>query len=311
MIRKIGLFHSFLKETIAGLDIGEDYVSTASISIGKNGLPEVEKLGCIEKKRGLSNSAIACQLRRLWHKYNIKTRTVASCFRSPSLNIKYFKYPRLSDKELKSALCLEAEHTFQKPRQDLYIDWLSFPKQDNSSIEGVLAAAPKEDVRSHLSILKMAGLYPVIVDIGCMAAANLYTRSKKYRPRETICVVNANSGIVDISILSENSRIYPRSVYSAPESTCEKTGFIIENIVELLSYYRFKLHFNPAEKLVITGRLSNDKSFMEGIKKAIAIPVDTWNPLDEIALNRPVSYEEKELLGPIASASLGLAMHSE
>lgn len=301
---------SFLKETIAGLDIGEDYISAASLSIGKNGLPDVEKLGFIEKKPQLSNSAIACQLRRLWRKHNIKTRTVASCFRSPSLNIKYFKYPRLSDKELKSALILEAEHTFQRPKQNLYIDWLSFPKQDDNSIEGVLAAAPKEDVKSHISILRMAGLYPVIIDIGCMAVANLYKKSKDHKPKETVCVVNANNSIVDISILSEGSRIYPRSVYSALSSARDRMDFLIENIGELLKYYQFKLHFKPAERLIITGRLSHDEAFMEGIKKSVDIPVDIWDPLKEMALNRSVSAEEKSLLGPITAASLGLAMHS-
>jgi Tfp pilus assembly PilM family ATPase len=304
-----GALYSLLKETIAGLDIGEDYISAASLSIGKNGLPDVEKLGCIEKKPNLSNSAIACRLRGLWHKHKIKTRTVASCFRSPSLNIKYFKYPRLSDKELKSALYLEAEHTFQRPRRDLYIDWLSFPKQDNN-IEGVLAAAPKEDVKSHISILRMAGLYPVIIDIGCMAVANLYKRLKDQRLQEPVCVVNANNGIIDISILSEGSRIYPRSAYSAPSSARDNKGFIIENIGELLRYYQFKLHQKPVEKLMITGRLSHDKVFMEELKKSVEIPVDIWDPLKEIVLKQPAFAEKKELLGPMTAASLGLALEN-
>ncbi len=303
------LFSSFLKEMVVGLDIGEDYVSAASLSIGKNGLPDVEKLGYIEKKPHLSNSAIACQLRRLWHKYKIKTRTVLSCFRSPSLNIKYFKYPRLSDKELKSALYLEAEHTFQRPRKDLYIDWLSFPKQDDSNnIEGVLAAAPKEDVKNHLSVLRMAGLYPVIVDIGCMAVSNLYKKLNNQKLQGTVCIVNANNGIVDISILSGDSRIYPRSVYSALESARDRTDFFIENIGELLRYCQFKLHFKPAEKLIITGRLSHDEAFMEEIKKSIDIPIDIWDPLKEMVLDRPVSAEEKYLLGSMTAASLGLAI---
>jgi len=116
--------------------------------------------------------------------------------------------------------------------------------------------------------------------------------------------------IVDISILSQDSRIYPRSVYSALASLRERVDLIIENIGELLRYYQFKLHRNPVERLVITGRLSHDKAFMDGIKNSVDIPIDAWDPLADVTLSKPLSKDEKDLLGPMAVASLSLAMRN-
>ena len=303
MNRLKGLLRSLFKETFVGLDIGEDYISAARGSVGKNGLYEISDFCFTEIEPGLQDGAIASVIGKLWLKHNINTHLVYSCFRSTSLNVKYFKYPDLSEPELRSTLLLEAEHTFQRPREELDIDWQLCGKS-----EGLLVAAPKEDVNRHTSILRTAGLYPAAVDAGCVVLASLYLKLKSRHLQDAECVINANNEAVDIAVIFGKGQIYPRSIYSGSVPLRDRPDFIVENIDELLRYCQFKLYRQPVKRLVMTGRLSSKSEFMTKLKNAVNIPVELWNPLKDVKLKAGLSGAHMDMIGPVAAVSLGLAL---
>jgi len=289
------VFSSFLKETVAGLDIGEDYIGGARLSLKEGADIHIAKIGHIEKKPGSSNHDQAKAIKRLWRKYRIDTHTVVSCLRSPSVAMKHFKYSSLSTSDLSSAISLEAEQVFQRPKDELYIDWHIYPDKNPNVSEGVLVAAPKEDVENHLAILRMAGLYPIALDVGPMAIGNLFLKLRPINKDEVACVVSVDKHTLDMCILSREARIYPRSVYSKATPLSERIEYIVENIDEFLRYYEFKLRKPPPTRLVVTGGLATDKSLSGLIEKSLKIPVEFWDPLKD---GKSYAY----------SAALGLAL---
>ena len=308
-------FSSLLEETVVGLDIGEDYISAACIFMGKEGNAEIDRLGCVECEHGLSNRDKALAVKRLWSKYRIKSHIVISCMRGPSLTLKHFKYPLLSGDELESAIVLEAEQAFQRPKAELYTDWHIYRDVapsggETGEIEGILAVAPKEDVRNHISVLKRAGLYPVALDVPAMAIANSFSELKKPAQGSTACLVNANAYAADICIFSQGSRVYPRSVLPKNASLRERPDYLVENIKDFFRYYQFKLRQNPVERIVFTGRLSSEESFRGEMEKAFESKPEFWNPLDTIVSRRTLSGQEKDLFGPVSAAAIGLAMRN-
>lgn len=311
------LFSPLLEETVAGLDIGEDYISAASVFFKGGGNIKIEKMGFVSLEPGLSNRLKATAIRKLWRENNIKTRTVSSCLRTPSLTLKHFKYPRLSGHEFESAIQLEAEQIFQRPKEDLYIDWQLYSgvpatgAKASAETEGILVTVPKEEVVNHLSLLSMAGLYPIVLDVGCMAVSNLFLKLRGAGLKETICLVNANSYAVDISIFCETFRIYPRFVYSKDISFLKRMEYLTENIDDLLRYYQFKLRLKPVDRVIFTGRLSAEENFQKKMNSALRLPVEFWDPSSGLASQGIKHNYKNDIAGPVSAASIALAMRKE
>jgi Tfp pilus assembly PilM family ATPase len=308
----------FREEALVGLDIGEDYITAARLFSKEDGDMKIEKLGWMEKEPEAPPRTVASLIKKLWSAHQIATPNVCSCLHSPSLFLKYFKYPFLAKDELKSALLLEAEQAFQRPQKELFIDWhlnskspLFKKEQTNATQEGILIAVPEEEVKTHLAILEMAGLYPIILDLSFTAISNLFLKLKNSPKLKVNCLVNITGRNADIVILSENSYIYPRNIYSRDTSWQKRPDYLIKNIEDALRYYQFKLRRKPVESLIFTGGTPFSEKFKEDIKKAVELPVEFWNPLKELRLKQDISAQDIETYGPIMATSLGLAMRRE
>ncbi|MFH1622015.1 MAG: pilus assembly protein PilM, partial [Candidatus Omnitrophota bacterium] len=192
------LLSFFNAEPIIGLDIDKNHVRLASAFINSDGKVVVDKLGSLEYDSGASQEEVASSLKRLWRDKHIKTHTVQSCLRSQSIITKYFKLPTVLREEVDSALRLEAEQVFQKPPEEIFIDWHLYSsnnqlnKEKHNSSEGFFVAALAKDINKHLSILQKADLYPVIVDVGCMAISNLFLALESFSKTESVCLVSVN-----------------------------------------------------------------------------------------------------------------------
>jgi len=303
------LFSFFTQEMIAGLDIGDDYLTVSCASLDKEGKIKLENIGCVQNQRFDTVRESASLIKKLWRNYRVKTRTVCFSFHTSSLVARYFKYPSLSDKELRSAIRLEAEEAFQRHQDELLVDWYIYPREPSSEnvfIEGVLVALPKDVVDRQMSILGKAGLYPVALDTACMSMSRLFLKSQAAPVDKTTCVVNLNNRGADIAILSKGPCIYPRNIYFKESSGQERINYLLEGMQDVFRYYQFKLNKTPVEKIVFTGRASFDKDFQEAILGALTIPSEFWDPLKGIRIDRKISPETAEACGPIMAPSLGL-----
>ena len=162
------------KENIAGINIGDGVVSAARIVRRGRKKIMLTHAGWMEYAPDASDAEIVKVIRTLWKTIKMPTHTVCTGLQSRSLCLKYFKYPDLAPRELASALKLEAEETLQLPPEEIMMDWhLNRPASDpytqlGEQLQGVLIAVGKEQVNRNLNLLKRAGLYPVIMDVGCM-----------------------------------------------------------------------------------------------------------------------------------------------
>jgi len=307
-----------MKENIVGLSIYENVITAACLNNKNNGNIEITNLGWIENRQKTSDQAIVSQIKNLWSKNNINTHTVCFSLDNSSVVLRYFKYHNLSQSEFESALYLEAEQTFQKLKKELHIDWYLYPqnsinekKKDNSVKEGVLIAMASKDVKRYLNILKIAGLYPVVLDVSCMAISNLFLKSKYYSENETVCIVNICGKSADFAVLHGKDYIYPRSIYLHSASWIEKTDYLIENLIDFLKYYQFKLRKKPVEKLIFTGGILEDSQFTKKIQKYIELDSILWTPIKDLKSNLDITDKEIKEYGSFLTTSLGLALRGE
>jgi len=138
----------------------------------------------------------------------------------------------------------------------------------------------------------------------------LYAALSPKKEDETICIVNLAPHSADVIVLSKSGVIYPYTVFCRASTWAESPGFLCENIRDVMKYGEFKLDWDPAKRVFLTGDVLATGDFLAKIKAGMNIPVETWDPFPCLDLN---SRRVKELLhsNPDKAAmlvpSLGLA----
>ena len=302
-------------ETVIGVDIGDGYVAASRLVVSRKGVFRLEAAGWVDYDQRGATPAIVTALRKLWQIAGLYTYTVSTCLRSHSLVLRYFHYPNLLAHELESALWLECEETLQLPREEMAMHWhenryTAAPGEGPDGREGVLVAAPRSDVTRQLSALEAAGLYPVVMDVACMAVGNLYQALRgTAQAAAPVCLVNLAGRSADILILFDGASIYPRSVFSPTGPWAQTVDYLVVNIHDVLKYYQFKLRRDPVTQVLLTGQVPGDQAFQKRIGEAVGVKVDVWDPLSEIQVKRSKAMQALGSAGgPAMATSLGLAL---
>lgn len=312
---------SEIKENIAGINIGDGFVSASRVVRKGRKKIALTHAGWMEYAPDASDDEIARVIRKLWKSCKMPTKTVCVGLHSRSLCLKFFKYPDLSLLELTSALKLEAEETLQLPPEQIMLDWhLNRPidnpyKQLGEPLQGVLVAVAKDQVNRHMSLLKKAGLYPIVMDIGCTSLCNLYLalRGEKVNRNNAVCVVNLSRYNADISILYNDHYIYPRTIISRSAEWSSKVQYLIENISDALLYYHVKVDKTPVNKVVLTGFVPEEPEFVAQVHDTIGLPTEVWSPLKDDNFQVPYklkSGRKRNVINPLMTTSLGLSLRN-
>ncbi len=309
------------KESLAGVSVADGVVSMVRVVRHGRRKIHLTHAGWMEYAPDVPDAAVAALIRKLWKQTGMPTRTVCCGLQSRSLCLKYFKYPDLAPRELTSALRLEAEESLQLPPEEIALDWhLNRPKNDpytqlGEQLQGVLVAAEKKKVNRQLNLLKTAGLYPVIADVGSTSLCNLYLtlRGDNVNTENAVCVVNLSRYSADISILYNDHYIYPRTIISRSAEWSSKVQYLIENISDALLYYHVKVDKTPVTHLVLTGFVPDDPEFVGQVHDTIGLPTEVWNPLrdERVSVSHSVkSMENYDVASPLLMPALGLGLRN-
>ncbi len=307
-----------IKESIAGISIGDGFVSASRVIRRGRKKIQLTHAGWMEYAPDASDDDIVQVIRKLWKKTGMPTRTVCVGMQSRSLCLKYFSYPDLSQGELQSALKLEAEESLQLSPEDIVLDWhINRPKNDpytqlGEQLQGVLVAVPKQQANRQMMLVKKAGLYPVIMDVGCTSLCNLFLalRGEKVSRENGVCVVNLSRFSADVSILYNDHYIYPRTIISRSAEWSSKVQYLIENISDALLYYHVKVDKTPVTQLVLTGFVPEDPAFVAQVHDTIGLPTEVWSPLRDGNFSVGAKVKEANVITPLMTTSLGLALRN-
>ena len=309
---------SGLEEDVVGIDISDGVITAARVQAGRNGSVLMSNAGWTEVPPNADEDVLAGAVRRVWRSSGLRSSTVCTSFRGRSLMVRYFKYPALTRDELESALRLEAEESLQLKQSDIFMDWhlTKIPRPAagggaSRPYEGLLVAAPRRDVEQHLSALRLAGLYPVAVDIGAAAVSNVYqTLYPSAEAGGDVCLIHLTRQCADIALLFDRCNLYARTVYARTADWESSLDSLAEGVKDALKYYEFKLRRPAVSRLIVVGRLQGRSGLDAMLSREVGRTVEVWDPLARVT---PDSSRVKRMLIPGQSlppmtVSLGLAL---
>ncbi|MCZ7592002.1 MAG: pilus assembly protein PilM [Kiritimatiellae bacterium] len=303
-------------EDIVGLDWSDGRIVAARVDASPLGAVRLLNVGWADVPADAADDVVAAAIKKVWHSAGMPSRTVAVALRGRSVVVRPFDYSSLHPEEFHAALRLEAEEALQLPQDKIALDWhinkegASETPSGPRSFSGLLVAAPLQEVRQVQNILQMAGLFPVVMEPGATAMANLY-RATHREPGacEDVCVLYLTRQSADISILFNERGLYARSLFARGGSWGDGMHNLHVGLQDALKYYVFKLRGLPVRRIVVTGQMSDTPGLVEGLQSQTGLPVSVWNLLGD--LKDTSSRVHKKLLEdrrPAFAVSMGLSL---
>ncbi len=339
-------------KSLAGLDIGSSSIKLVQLketgkgyrlmNLGVRPLPqEVIVDGAI-----MDAGVISDTLREMVKDVKLKGKDVAVSVSGHSVIIKKIKVQEMTEDELERNLPFEAEQYVPFDASEVNMDFVILGGADDDGKMDVLLVVVKKDVINDITtVVRDAGLNPVVVDVDAFALENMYETNYVLAPEEVVALVNVGASTTNINIIRDGISIFTRDIsvggnqftesiqkqlqvsfeeaeqLKRGESVGEKTPEDVHSILGVISdnlgqeIQRSLDFFNSSNpdiqisRVALCGGGSSVQGLVEKIAQRLGTQVEIVNPLESISYNRKKfegSYLEE--VGPMLGIGVGLAI---
>lgn len=337
----------FGRRSSIGLDIGSGYLKVVQLKDTKGGYelelfdmlplpPELIVDGSIIDSLRLIDS-----LKELVKKAKIKTKDAAiSIAGHSSVIIKRVSLPEMSEEELSESIKFEAEQYIPFDIEDVNLDFqILGPKEEAGQMDVMLVAVKKDIINEYLSVVKEAGLNPLIVDVNSFALENIYEVSYEIEPDKNIAIVNIGASTINMNILKGGISVFTRDSavgsnlhtealqreFNLTYETAErlKKGETVENVPpqdalsvmdlaseEIIGEVNRSLEYfhEDINEVILSGGCALVKDFPKLLAEKIGIEVKVMEPLKNIKIPKRFDITYIEEMVPMAVVAAGLAL---
>jgi len=235
----------FGKKGIIGLDIGSSHIKVVQLNEVSDGY-QLERIGIatlqpelIVDGSILDSLRVVEAIKELITNSDIKVKdTVLSVSGHSSVITKRITLPLMTDEELDESIKFEAEQYIPFDIEDVDVDFQVLGRRAEEGQMDVLVIAVKKDkINEYVSVVKDAGLKPVIVDVDVFALENVYETNYEIIPEENIALVSIGAGTINMNILKDGVSVFTRD------------SSIGGNVLTEALQKEFTISYDNAEKL--------------------------------------------------------------
>ena len=354
------------KDTLVGLDIGSRSLKAAEISESKRGR-ELKRFGITDIPHGAIEDgtindpeAVAESIRQLFKAYNIKERNVAISIGGYSVIVKKIAVQTMDEEQLQETIHFEAEQYIPFDISDVNLDYEILTQSDEDVEEGegeiedgndselmdvMLVAAKKDIIEEYESLIHLAGLNPVVMDVdafalqnafetgfgdisGCYAIINIgaeelginaikngvsmFTRDSSYGGAQ---ITEAIAAQLDVPY-EEAEKIKLGGSELDDKTALEEifTSMVsgwVQETSRALDFLSTTYPDEKIEKIFVSGGACKIPDFIKYLEMETGIPVEEMNPFAGLQINEKI-FDPKYLsdMAPQAGVAVGLALRS-
>jgi len=319
-----GIFGS--KETVA-LDIGSSSIKLVQMVMGKQGW-QIQKIGmkklppeAIVDGSIIDSMTVINTVKELLKEENIKTNQAVSALTGHYVIIKKVTFPAATEDELAESIQWEAEQYIPFPVTEVNLDFqiLGADTEGRGQMDVMLVAVKKDVISDYTSVLREAGLNPVVIDVDAFALENMMEINYPVVSGEMIAVVNIGASITSLTVIVDGVTAFTRSIpmggnqfteeiqrvlgvsfaeaealkTSSGESDREAeiapaialvTNNLIMDVKRSLDFFLAGGHDLNVNKIYMSGGGSQIKGLKELMQDKTAIPVEFIDPFRNVDL---------------------------
>jgi len=360
------------KNQLVGLDIGSHSIKLVEIDDTKKGLV-LKNFGIIGmpkdsimegsiKEGGVAASAI----KTLFKNLNVKNKNVAVSISGFSVIVKKITIPKREESELETSIHEEAEQYIPFDISDVNLDYeiLTSPeeeetgekaegeegaeeKKESDIMDVMLVAAKKDIIEDYESLIQLAGLNPMIMDVDAFAIQNAYENSSG-KTSGCYAIINVGAEELGINTIKDGVSIFTRdSSYGGSQITdAIMTKFNVsyedaeniklggtkiddkqkaaleeifttmisgwvQEIKRALDFLSTTYPDESIEKILVGGGAYRIPGFLKYLEMETEIPVEELNPFASLQINEKIfDPEYLSYIAPQAAVAVGLALRS-
>lgn len=278
---------------------------------------------------------------------HFSTPNVIAALPETSVFTRIIKVPKMSDKELKSAITYEAEQYIPLPLKDVSFDFQIFEDDgnDKNNMNVLLVAATKALIDKYVKLLKKARLTPVGLEPETLAVARVVgDRPDQPNPSIIVCISSNETNVIisykgvvrftrnistggdaltraiaqnlgfDFSQAEEYKKTYgidPKQVDGKVYNSIKPVFDIILNEVKR-AFFFYTTH-NPGvniRRVVVCGGTALMPGLLYYLTTNLDLEVELANPWEKITFPTKMEKEKQRLIdiGPYFVASVGLGI---
>lgn len=235
----------FGKKGIIGLDIGSRHIKVVQLNEVSDGY-QLERIGIatlqpelIVDGSILDSLRVVEAIKELIANSDIRVKdTVLSVSGHSSVITKRITLPQMTDEELDESIKFEAEQYIPFDIEDVDVDFQILGRRAEEGQMDVLVIAVKKDkINEYVTVVKDAGLKPVIVDVDVFALENVYETNYEIIPEENIALVTIGASTINMNILKDGVSVFTRD------------SSIGGNVLTEALQKEFTISYDNAEKL--------------------------------------------------------------
>lgn len=358
------------KNQLIGLDIGSHSIKLVEIDDSKKGLI-LKNFGIIGlpkdaivegsiKEMGVAASAIKTLIKNL----NVKNKNVAISISGFSVIVKKITISKREESELESSIQEEAEQYIPFDISDVNLDYeiltrpeeettgeqeeeASAKKASDTMMDVMLVAAKKDIIEDYESLIQLAGLNPMVMDVDAFSLQNAYEISSG-DSSGCYAIINVGAEELGINAIKDGVSMFTRdSSYGGSQITdaimtkfnvsfeeAEKiklggtkiddkekgaleeifTTMIsgwVQEIKRALDFLSTTYPDETIEKILVSGGAYRVPGFLKYLEMETEIPIEELNPFANLQINEKI-FDPRYLsyIAPQAGVAVGLALRS-
>lgn len=342
----------FAKKEIIGLDVGSQQVKVVQLKESKGSYrlerltvaplqPELIVDGSI-----LDATRVVEVIRELISTSDIKTKDVTlSVSGHSSVIIKRVALPQMSEDELDESIRFEAEQYIPFDIEDVNLDFqILGPAEEDNMMDVIIVAVKKDKINEYVSVVREAGLNPVIVDVDAFALENMYELNYEVKENENVALVNIGASMININILKGGVSVFTRDSsvggnlltealqkeFTISYAHAEKLkqgealegisqediavvlGSASEDIITEISrsfdYFRDTTNYENINEIIVSGGATLISGIVSSLEERTGIPVQIAEPFKNVEVPEMFDAEYIKRIEPIVAVAVGLAL---
>jgi type IV pilus assembly protein PilM len=342
----------FKRKGIIGLDIGSRNIKVVQLKDVSGGY-QLEHLGItslqpelIVEGSILDAPRVVDTIKDLIASSNVKAKDVAIGVSGHSSVItKRIPLPQMTEEELSESIRFEAEQYIPFDIEDVNLDFqiVGF-REEGNQMDVLVVAVKKDKINEYISVVKDAGLNPMIVDVDAFALENMYEINYEIKPDENIALVNVGASMINLNVLEGGYSVFTRDssvgcnlltealqrefALSYDDAERLKHGETIEGISQedvasaiisaseeivteisrSLEYFRSSYGHEEIKEIVLSGGGALIKDLPALLSERVGVDVRIIDPFTNIQIPDGFDRGYLKKIGSVVAIAVGLAL---
>jgi len=339
------------KQSLVGLDIGSHTIKAVELEMLPNKTYRLAHWGispplaeAIVDGEVMDRQLVTDAISNLLESSGITSRQVVAAVSGRAVIVKKIAMNRLSPEDAQQAVYWEAEQHVPYDINDVSLDFeiLGPSPTDPKQMQVLLVAAKKDMVASFSSLIREAGLHPLVIDVDSFAVQNAIENNYDFNADEVVAILNVGAEITNIDIIRGGVPYFTKDAQIGGQTFVEAAqrklnlsaseaeavvrgeadggadiGPVIEQACEALglaldraqAFLRSTGEANAVTRIILCGGSAMTPGLTDYLNRRFGVPTEIANPLSRIAYD-PALFAGQDVtrLAPMLTVGIGLAL---